>query len=70
MIAMAVQDVLTLRGGAQTELLGGGDEVEWVTAGASPGNGVPDTRPDDIVTGDPKESRRRAKAAALSRLGG
>jgi hypothetical protein len=70
MIDMAVRDVLTLRGGAQTELLGGEDQVERVTAGASPGNGVPDTRPDDIVTGDPKESRRRAKAAALSRLGG
>jgi hypothetical protein len=70
MVDLAVNDYLKLTGRAQSELLGGEDQVERVTAGASPGNGVPDTRPDDIVTGDPKESRRRAKAAALSRLGG
>lgn len=70
MVDLAVNDYLKLTGRAQTDLLGGEDQVERVTAGASPGNGVPDTRPDDIVTGDPKESRRRAKAAALSRLGG
>jgi hypothetical protein len=70
MVNKAVQDVLVLRGGAQTELLGGDENVERVVAGASPGNGVPDTRPEEIATGDPKESRRRAKAAALSRLGG
>jgi hypothetical protein len=70
MVDLAVNDYLKLTGRAQADLLGGDDEVERVTAGASPGNGVPDTRPDDIVTGDPKESRRRAKAAALSRLGG
>jgi hypothetical protein len=70
MVDLAVNDYLKLTGRAQSDLLGGEDEVERVTAGASPGNGVPDTRPDDIVTGDPKESRRRAKAAALSRLGG
>jgi hypothetical protein len=70
MVELAVNDYLKLTGRAQTELLGGDENVERVVAGASPGNGVPDTRPEEIATGDPKESRRRAKAAALSRLGG
>ncbi len=67
MVELAVKDLLTLTGGAQRELLGD-TETETIPAGASPGNGSPDLRPADIATGDPAESRRNAKQAALSRL--
>jgi hypothetical protein len=67
MVELAVKDLLTLTGGAQRELLGD-TETETIPAGASPGNGSPDLRPDEIATGDPTESRRNAKQAALSRL--
>jgi TolA-binding protein len=67
MVELAVKDVLTLNGGAQRGLLNGA-ETETVTAGASPGNGSPDLSPDEIATGDPSQTRRNAKQAALSRL--
>jgi hypothetical protein len=67
MVELAVKDLLTLTGGAQRELLGDA-ETETIPAGASPGNGSPDLSPADIATGDPTQSRRNAKQAALSRL--
>lgn len=67
MIELAVKDLLTLTGGAQRDLLGG-EETEAVTAGASPGNGSPDLSPEDVTTGNPSESRKRARAVAMSRL--
>jgi hypothetical protein len=67
MVELAVKDLLTLTGGAQRELLGDA-ETETIPAGASPGNGSPDLSPDEIATGDPAESRRNARQAAMSRL--
>jgi hypothetical protein len=67
MIDLAVKDLLTLTGGAQRELLNGRD-TEAVAAGASPGNGSPDLSPEDLLTGNPEESKRRARRAAESRL--
>jgi hypothetical protein len=67
MIDLAVKDLLTLTGGAQRELLNG-RETEAVAAGASPGNGSPDLSPEDLLTGNPEESKRRARRAAESRL--
>jgi hypothetical protein len=69
MIELAVKDLLTLTGGAQRDLLGG-EETESVTAGASPGNGSPDMSPEEITTGDPDETRKRAHKVAMSRLRG
>lgn len=67
MIELAVKDLLTLRGDSQRELLNGA-ETESITAGASPGNGSPDLSPEDVTTGNPSESRKRARAVAMSRL--
>jgi hypothetical protein len=69
MVNLGLKDYLKLTGGAQRELLGD-RETETVAAGRSPGNGTPDTRPEDITTGDPTRTRQNAKRAALSRLTG
>jgi hypothetical protein len=69
MIELAFKDYLKLTGNGQRELLGD-RETETVAAGRSPGNGTPDTRPEDITTGDPTRTRQNAKRAALSRLTG
>lgn len=69
MVELAVKDLLTLTGGAQRDLLGG-EETETVAAGASPGNGRADLSPEDITTGNPSETRKRARQAAMSRLQG
>jgi hypothetical protein len=67
MVELAVKDLLTLTGGAQRDLLGD-TETETVAAGASPGNGSPDLAPDELTTGDPSQTRRAVKQAAMSRL--
>ena len=69
MVKLGLKDYLKLTGNGQRELLGD-RETERVTAGRSPGSGTPDTRPEDITTGDPTETRKRARQAAMSRLTG
>ena len=67
MIDLALADYLKLTGGAQRELLGD-RETETVAAGRSPSGGSPDLTPEEITTGDPTQTRRRAREAAMSRL--
>lgn len=69
MVNLGLKDYLKLTGGAQRELLGD-RETETVPAGRSPRGGSPDVSPDEITTGDPSETRRRARQAAMSRLTG
>jgi hypothetical protein len=68
-IGLALKDYLKLTGGAQSALLNG-QETETVPAGRSPRGGSPDLSPEEITTGDPSETRRRARQAAMSRLSG
>ena len=68
-IGLALKDYLKLTGGAQAALLNG-QETETVPAGRSPRGGSPDLSPEEITTGDPTQTRRRAREAAMSRLTG
>lgn len=66
-IERGIADYLTLTGQGQRELLGD-TEIERVPAGSSPGGGAPDASPEDILTGNPSESRKRAHQIAMQRL--
>lgn len=67
MIEKGLADYLTLTGQGQRELLNG-QEVERIPAGRSPNGGSPDTSPEDLLTGDPAVSRKRASQLARQRL--
>lgn len=67
MVELAVADYLKLTGKAQQGLLGG-EKTETVTAGASPRGGTADHSPEEVTTGDPIASRRRASELAKQRL--
>lgn len=66
-VELAVADYLKLTGKAQQGLLDG-EETETVSATRSPGNGTADFSAEEITTGDPTQSRKRASQIAKQRL--